>query len=269
MNDMSIQLPVLTTMVVRRDHRVLTAALHRPEALNSLNEDVLDDLERLLTFVEGDPVVRVLVLTGVGRAFCVGLDLDTLDGAFASPDVWEALIDRIGGLALRLELLPVPVVCAVNGLTRAGGFELMLACDIVVMAHSARVGDAHTTFGVIPGGGSTVRLPRIVGAARAREIFLTGRWVDAKEAVDIGLVVRAVPDDDLVSTAAQIAADLAGKSRDCLSALKRQLKAVEGLSVEAALPIERRHFVDYVTPADSDGQEGYRAWREERPPTWA
>ncbi|MFB4309466.1 enoyl-CoA hydratase/isomerase family protein [Actinomadura sp. GTD37] len=249
--------------------RVARVTFTRPEALNSLTLRALDDLEAAIDAAEADPGVRVLVLGGTGRAFCVGLDLALLDEAFADAAVWERIARRLAALTLRLERLPMPVIAAANGLARAGGFELLLACDLVLIADSARIADAHAEFGVVPAGGSTARLPRIVGRQRAREIFLTGRWIPAAEAVELGIALRAVPAGELAAAADELAAALARNSRACMAAMKRQLAAADGLPVADAVGPEIAEFVAHVTPPDSDGQEGFRAYRENRPPSWA
>ncbi|GAA1793821.1 enoyl-CoA hydratase-related protein [Actinomadura chokoriensis] len=262
-------MPSLETMTLRLTGRVARAAFTRPESLNSLTWRALDDLEAVIGAVEADPEVRVLVIGGTGRAFSVGLDLAVLDEAFADAAVWERLARRLAALTLRLERLPVPVVAEVNGLARAGGFELLLACDLVLMAESARIADAHAEFGVVPAGGSTARLPRIVGRQRAREIFLTGRWITAAEAVGLGIALEAVPDAELTAAVDGLAARLSRQSRACMGTMKRQLAAAEGLPVAQAVGPEIEEFVAYVTPPGSDGQEGFRAYRENRAPSWA
>jgi enoyl-CoA hydratase/carnithine racemase len=261
--------PTLETMTFEVTGRIARITFTRPESLNSLTWGALDDLEAAIGAAEADPEVRVLVIGGTGRAFSVGLDLAVLDEAFADAAVWERLANRLAALTLRLERLPMPVIAAVNGLARAGGFELLLACDLVLVADSARIADAHAEFGVVPAGGSTARLPRIVGRQRAREIFLTGRWIPAAEAVELGIAVEAVPAGELSAAATALATRLAARPRSCMAAMKRQLAAAEGLPLAEAVVPEIAEFVAYVTPPDSDGQEGFRAYRESRPPSWA
>lgn len=256
------------TLDLTVDGRVAWIRFTRPERLNSITEDVLSDLEAALGAATAAEQVRAAVLTGSGRAFSVGLDLDLLDRAFREPDYLDGVITRLGALLRTIERLPVPVVAAVNGLARAGGFELMLACDLVVISEEARIGDVHTPFGVIPAGGATVRLPRVVGVQRAREILLTGRWLTAQEAVELGLALHAVPAAELTAAAAELAARLTDKPRECLGALKRQLVETADLPAEAALAAERRVFLEYVTPPGSAAQEGFRAARERREPAW-
>ncbi|TDC98229.1 enoyl-CoA hydratase/isomerase family protein [Actinomadura sp. 7K507] len=261
--------PTLETMTLEVTDRVARITFTRPDSMNSLTAQALDDLEAAIDAAEADRDARVLVIGGTGRAFTAGLDLAVLDRAFADPAVWERLGKRIAALTLRLERLPMPVIAAVNGLARAGGFEILLACDLVVMAESARVADAHAAFGLVPVGGSTARLPRIIGRQRAKEIFLTGRWIPAAEAVDLGIALKAVPDDRLAAAVDELAKDLSGKSRAGMAAMKRQLAAMEGLPMAEALDRELEGFVSYVTPPDSEAQEGFRAHRENRPPSWA
>lgn len=256
------------TLDLVREGRTAWIRFSRPDQLNSLSEQVLADLDSALDRVEADSGVRALMITGTGKAFSVGLDLDLLTRAFADPAYFESVLTRLGALCVRLESLPVVTIAAVNGLARAGGFELMLSCDLVVIAEEARIGDVHTVHGVAPGGGSTVRLPRVVGAQRAREIFLTGRWIAPDEAVSIGLALEAVPLTELEDSARVLAARLVDKSRDCLAAVKRQLVAVDGLPTSEGIVAERREFLAYVSPPDSDAQEGFRASVERREPSW-
>ena len=239
-----------TTLDLVREGRTAWIRFTRPDQLNSLSEDVLSDLNAALDVVEADTGIRALVITGAGKAF------------------FESVLTRLGALCTRLESLPVVTIAAVNGLARAGGFELMLSCDLVLIAEEAKIGDVHTVHGVAPGGGSTVRLPRVVGAQRAREIFLTGRWIAPAEAVTIGLALDAVPLAELDDAARGLAARLIDKSRDCLGAVKRQLVAVDGLPTAEGIAAERREFLAYVSPPDSDAQEGFQASVERREPSW-
>jgi enoyl-CoA hydratase/carnithine racemase len=239
------------------------------QRLNSITEQWLADLDAVLTMVEDDRSIKALVLRGSGRAFSVGLDQDLLDRAFVDSSYFESVLQRLGGLLLRIEELSAPVIAAVNGLARAGGFELILCCDLVIVAESAKVGDAHTAFGVVPGGGSSFRLPRIVGTSRAKEIFLSGRWMNATELVDLGIALQMVPDSALDSSVEVCLGWLTDKSRECLGTVKRQMLMTSALPSAQAIDIEREIFLEYVTPADSDAQEGFRSYREGRRPRWA
>lgn len=254
--------------VTRRDN-VVYATMNQNHRLNSITESLLTDFDALLTTVETDPSIKALVIRGSGRAFSVGLDQHLLDKAFDDATYFSSILERLAGILLRIEELDAPVVAAVNGLARAGGFELILCCDIVIVAASAKVGDAHTAFGVVPGGGSSFRLPRIVGAMRAKEIFLSGRWMDAEELVALGLAISVVPDDSLDSAVEDCLGWLTDKSRDCLGTVKKQMRLTAVAPAAQAIEIEREVFLEYVAPCDSDAQEGFRAYREGRSPRWA
>jgi enoyl-CoA hydratase/carnithine racemase len=161
----------------------------------------------------------------------------------------------------------VPVVAAVNGLARAGGLELMLACDLVLIADEARVADHHLAFGIVPGGGSTQRLPRKVGAQRAREIIFTARWLTGAEAVEAGLALRSVPRAGLDAAVEELVARLRPLSRPCLAATKAAINEGRDLPLDAALDVELEHFVRYLDEVPG-AREGYRAYVEKREPRW-
>lgn len=259
----------LGTLSLVLDGPVARATFERPQQLNSISEAVLDDLDSVIATVRDVPAVRALVLRGTGDVFSVGLDLELLDRAFGDVDYFEHVLTRLATTCLSLEELEVPVVAAVNGLARAGGFELALACDFVVAAESARIGDVHTSFGVVPGGGSSVRLPRLVGPQRAKEIFFSARWLNGREAVELGLALRAVPAEQLDVAVDELLAGMVDKSRPCLGTVKRQMRRTVGLSTADGVAVEREEFLSYLRTPGSDGVEGFRAYQQGRPPSWA
>src|ERR1041384_3952854 len=142
---------------------VARATLNRPAAMNAIDEAMLSGLAEAVARVAADTSVKALILTAAGDAFCAGLDLELLGRAFADHGYFRDVLQRFHRVLLDLESLPVPVICAVNGLARAGGFELILACDLVLIADTARVADHHLAFGIVPGGGATQRAPRKLG----------------------------------------------------------------------------------------------------------
>lgn len=247
--------------------RVVYATLHRPDALNGITPEVMDGLEGAMAAVHADETVKALVITGSGRAFSVGLDIDLLADAFADLDVFERTVRRLKGVLCDLEALPVPVVAAVNGLTRAGGFELMLACDLVIAAAEARIGDTHLSFGIVPGGGASQRLPRRIGRQAAREIILTGRWLTGAECAELGLALSAVPGDQLAGEVESLVDRFRPLSRPCLAATKAAMTEGEDLPLDAALDVELRHFLRFLAEVP-DADEGYRAYVEGRDPSW-
>ncbi len=235
--------------------------------LNSLDEEALGGLDALVDRAAGDQDVRALVLTGAGSSFCVGLDLGLLGRAFDDHDYFLDVVGRFHAVLRRIEALPVPVVAAVNGTTRAGGFELLLACDLVVVADEARIADHHLAVGMLPGGGASARLPRLVGPQRAREILFTGRFLTGPEAADVGLALRSVPGERLLETALELAAGIAGNPRHTLGRLKALLDEQDGLPVAEACRVELAHFRRYLDE-EPLADDGYRAFVEKREPAW-
>jgi enoyl-CoA hydratase/carnithine racemase len=247
--------------------RVWFSTLSNPGELNGISELVLEHLEGVCESIENDNSLRALVITGVGDVFCVGLHLDVLDRAFDDHAYFRSVLDRYNTLLFRLDALPVPVVAAVNGTCRAGGFELMLAADLALAADEARIGDVHTPFAVMPGGGSTQRLPRLIGMQRAKELILTGRWLDGREASAIGLVLRSVPRVELKATAEDLVDHFRSASRSCLAEVKAVMRDGIGQDLKAAVRLETERFMAYLERSQ-DATEGFKAYREHRAPRW-
>jgi len=259
-----------TVSPVRLDHdgAVVTLTLSRPDALNGIDEGVLAALPPMLADVAADSESKALVITGEGdRAFSVGLDLGLLGRAFADPDYFADVVHRFKQILLDVEHLPIPVVAAVNGLARAGGFELLLACDLVLVADEARVGDTHVAFGIPPGGGASQRLPRRVGPQVAAEILYTGGWMTGPECVDAGVALRSVPRSDLSAAVERLVGPIRPLSRAALVATKRCVTDGRGLPIQQAVEVELDHFVRHLRD-EPTADEGYRAYVEGREPSW-
>jgi enoyl-CoA hydratase/carnithine racemase len=161
------------------DAAVAVVTFATPHRLNAISEARLDDLEAVLNVLETDKTLRALIITGEGdRAFCVGLDLDLLENAFADLDYFQAVVTRISKIIARLEALPIPTLAAINGVTRAGGFEFSLGCDFVIVANEADFGDAHTDSGVLPAA-VTTRLKRKIGDQKAKALIWSARYLRA------------------------------------------------------------------------------------------
>ncbi len=237
-----------------------------PDLLNSLTEARFADIEAVLDKVEADLDLGALIVTGIGKAFCVGLDLDLLDRAFDDMVYFEKVVRRLAAIIARIEALPIPTIAAVNGYARAGGFEMVLGCDFLIIADEARIGDAHTDSGVVPACVS-LRLKRRVGDQRAKEILWTARWFRGPEAVEIGLALKSVPLAGLMDAARAFAATMTDKPRAALAMLKTVLIDGAQLSVAEGTAKELSRFVDYMRH-QSYGREGYRAFREKRQPSW-
>jgi enoyl-CoA hydratase/carnithine racemase len=253
---------------VRLERRGTAAilTLDRPERMNALSRDTLFALGRLGRELSVDPAVRAIILTGAGdRAFCAGADLKERQ-AFTDDDVRA----QVGLYRTELGVLdrsPKPVVAALNGVAFGGGLELALICDLRVAVPSARLALPETTLGIIPGAGGTQRLPRIVGEARAKEMILLGRRLDAAEALAWGLVNRVCPEGVNVvdDTIAYLAPILEGAPIAQAAALGA-IDASFDVALDRGLELERVYYDETLRSADR--REALRAFAEKRPPAF-
>lgn len=227
-----------SVLVERTDYGALIT-VNRPEALNALDRATLQQLGEAIRAQSADPEVRVLALTGAGeRAFIAGADIAEM-APLSRAEMGEIL--TLGqGAAQALEDAPQPTIAMVNGYALGGGCELALACDLIIAGPRARFGQPEVTLGLVPGFGGTVRLPRRVGWGRARELILTGRQVDAEEALRVGLCERLARDDLRAETEA-LARRLAGMDSEALRLVKVALGGGDG---EEILARERRLFLE-------------------------
>ncbi len=234
------------TLTYEVKQKVAYVTFNTPDQLNSITEQRMTELEAVMAELKRDAQVNAAVLTGSGKAFCVGLDLELLKKAFEDIDYFGGVIKRLNAILFDIERLPIPVIAAVNGFARAGGFEIALACDIMLIAEEAKIGDNHSHVHVMPGGGSTQRLPRRIGAQRAKELIWTARWLTGREAVDYGLALRAVPRDQLQAAVEELVAQLRDKVRPCLAVIKDTMREGAPLPIEDAVAVEMRNFVRYM-----------------------
>ncbi|HVB46720.1 MAG TPA: enoyl-CoA hydratase/isomerase family protein [Streptosporangiaceae bacterium] len=236
--------------------------LQRPERLNSLTPAVLDDLERVLDEVDADPVLRAVVVSAVGNVFCVGMDTAFLHECFADvPGVFVPFCERYHRILRRIEALPVVVVAAVDGLARAGGFELLIACDLVLATTRSRIADHHIVFGMIPGAGATPRATRKLGQARTRDLMLTGRWLQGTQIAEYGIAIEVVEPDLLDSAVEQVLERVRPLSGPCLARMKRLVNVCADIPLSEGLDLEFAEFVDYhaTEPTSADG---FYRWAE-------
>jgi enoyl-CoA hydratase/carnithine racemase len=247
--------------------RVARVTFTTPDTLNSISEDRIADLQQVLREVRADASVRALSITGSGRAFCVGLDFGLLAKAFADIGYFESVVRRFNGVLMDLEELPIPVIAAVNGYARAGGFELALACDFILMADEARIGDNHAQVGVMPGGGATQRLPQRIGMQQAKALVFMANWLTGPEAVACGLALRSVPLAELPAASEAMLAVLVHRPRALSAALKRTMHASRKLDRPAGIEFEIGEFVRYMGQ-EPYGREGYAASLAKRAPDW-
>ena len=186
------------TILLDKSDRIATLTLNRPKALNGISFEMMDEIDAALDDLRADAGIKALVITGAGRAFSVGADIGLLTDAFADEKNgrFRYFLERINASLLNLEALPIPVIAKVNGLARAGGFEIILCCDLAVVADEARIGDNHTMFGVMPGGGATQRAPRKIGLAKGdrtnlhRALAQRARGGSVRIGVEVGAARR-------------------------------------------------------------------------------
>jgi len=243
--------------------------LNRPRALNGITPATVTGLHAGLDRAERDDSVRAVVLAAVGRVFCAGADLTLVHQMASAPQAQAAALQQsflqdVGDVLNRLEAFGKPVVAAVHGLAVAGGLELVLCCDLVIAAASARFGDAHANYGLLPGGGASVRLPRRVGPSRAKHLMFTGLDLPAADFLGTDLVTAVVPDADLTDSVDELVARMATKSPTGLARMKdlvdRGLQAPAEHGLRAELDAVAQHA------RTEDFAEGLRAFADKRQP---
>ena len=250
---------------LEKDNSVATLRLNRPDALNALSFALLEEFSDAVAGIAGDASIKALVIRGSGRAFCAGADLLQFDAAFDDLARLNPYVEVLNRCFLQLEDLPVPVLAVVQGFALAGGLELAMACDMVIAADDARLGDQHANFGLMPGGGSTQRLPRRVGMQRAMELLTTGRWLSGVEAVEWGLALRSAPADRLDDELESILSQLRTKSRTGLGWIKSVTQRGRDLSLRDGVALESSAFVQYFATSPHPRQ-GIQAFKEKRQP---
>ena len=236
-------------VLIERHGAIAVVKLNRPEALNALSSALRRRLSGTFAELSGDRSTEVIILTGAGRAFTVGLDLKELGGegpanrgAHGESPRREEANPHLGGADLSdaLAATPQPIIAAVNGYAITGGFELALMCDFIIAAPEAQFADTHARVGVVPGWGLSQRLPRLIGINRAKELSLTGNYLDAETACAWGLVNRVVPAAELLPVCLRLAKDIASTHRPTRDEIKRimdsgwQATLAEGLAIEDA-----------------------------------
>ncbi|MCP4381306.1 MAG: enoyl-CoA hydratase [Hyphomicrobiales bacterium] len=248
------------TIIVDRQDRVATIRLNRPKALNALNTRVMEEMVVAMTPLDRDPEVGCFVVTGSERAFAAGADIAEMQpqGFF---DVFDA--DYFAGWE-RFAAFRTPKIAAVAGYALGGGCELAMMCDLILAADTARFGQPEIKLGVIPGIGGTQRLTRPVGRARAMDLILTGRMMDADEAERAGLVSRVVAADRLEEEAREAAQAIAGYSKAAVMMARECVAMAEETGLTEGIRFERRVF--HSVFATQDQKEGMSAFLEKRPP---
>lgn len=249
-------------LLVERDGRVATLTVNRPDRMNALNAEVRRAFFDTLRALRDDPEVRVVVITGAGdKAFIAGADIQEFKDRKAV-EQYRAMQE--GDIYSALDLFPKPAIAMINGFCLGGGCELAMACDIRVAGERAKLGQPEINLGIIPGGGGSQRLPRLVGEGLALRMIYTGEMVDALRAREIGLVDEVFPDEQLREKTMELARAIAAKSPAALQAAKEAVKAAARMPLEEGLKYEKVLFG--LLFSTEDKEEGVRAFLEKRKP---
>ena len=222
-------------VLVDKQSGIAEITLNRPEAMNALSADLQARIAEAFDEIREDQETEVIILTGAGRAFCAGLDLKELGG--------ESMPSRrtaSGNMLRAISSLTQPIIGAINGYAVTGGFELALMCDILIASSNARFADTHARVAVVPGWGLSQRLPRLVGISRAKELSLTGNYLDAETACQWGLVNRVTEPDELLPAARRLASDILSTDLRTRTTIKRIMDEGWNTTLEDGLGLERK-----------------------------
>jgi enoyl-CoA hydratase len=229
-------------IAVERDANIAVVTLNRPEKLNALSRALMKALVSAFRELKSDREIAAVILTGAGKAFCAGVDLEEL----ANNDNKAFSLGKEYKIQTAILDFDRPIIGAINGIAATGGFELALWCDMLIASQRARFADTHARVGVIPGWGLSQRLSRIIGINRARELSFTGNFLSAEQAESWGLVNRVVAPEELLPTCKLLAQDMASCNRETLICYKRVINEGAGMDLNTALEYERSAMDLYV-----------------------
>lgn len=254
-----------STLLIQVEHGICTLTLNRPEKFNSFNRELALALQAALDDAHNDEAIRCVILTGAGKAFCAGQDLAEATDP-QGPELEDIVAQHYNPIILRIRQLEKPVIAAVNGVAAGAGANIALACDVVLAAESASFIQAFSKIGLIPDSGGTYFLPRLIGLQRASALMMTGDKIPAKEAAQMGMIYRAVADQELGEVTASLATNLAQMPTVALGLTKRALNKTFQHTLQAQLELEK----DMQTKAGTteDFKEGVHAFLEKRKPAF-
>jgi len=252
-------------ILCERRNKTLWIYLNRPNDMNSMTSAMLLEIQDILARAKIDNDLSILVLSGKGPAFCAGADLKEVNRFLSQEASAEAnFFDIVEQTFALLIDFPKPVIAALNGYTLAGGLELAMTADLIIAAESVKIGDAHSNFGLLPGAGGSVQLPRIIGPNRAKYLLFTGEFLTANEMKEFGLVSQVVPDVELENTVQNLAEKLSAKSPLVLMRMKQLVRQGMEQPMKIALNTELLTLLKHLKSYDSS--EGLKAFVEKRKP---
>lgn len=254
-------------IIYSKEKGIAKITLNQPAKSNAIDGDMIQEIGDALENAEKDNAIRVVTITGKGKAFCAGMDLKFVQEKVKT--TWEQQeLFRYANRVLvdAIENLSKPVIAAINGFALAGGFELMLACDLAIASEDAKIGDQHINFGLVGPGGTTKRTPRLVGIRKAKELLFTGDIISARDAERMGLVNHVVPAAELENATDEMAAKIADKSPVALRLTKTLLN--QSLEVDSNRSSELEILSAVVNATSEDYKEGLKAFKEKRKPSF-
>ncbi len=254
-----------SNIIYEKSEGLAKITLNRPDVLNALDPKTLEEIIAAMEDIEDDISVRVAVITATGRAFCTGADLTGI--ANIPPDKPRDYFLRLWNKAFSaVENVSVPVSAAVNGMAYAGGMELVMVCDLAIASEDAKLSDQHANRGLVPGGGASQRLPRLIGVRKAKELLYTGDRLTPAEAERLGLINKVVPADKLEEATNELAGKLLAKSPMALRAVKKLVNRGMESSLDSGLEMEMLAMTAHGTTEDFE--EGVKSFLEGRPPAF-
>ena len=250
------------SIIVTKEGNIGLVQLNRPKVMNALSFELISELVNGLEELDRDETVRVIILTGSGRAFAAGADLSEM----SKSTVVDLMLGRRFELWDRIRKISKPIIAAVGGYCLGGGNELAMNCDIIIASEVATFGQPEVNVGIIPGAGGTQRLTRVVGKYKAMEMILTGKAISAEEAYRIGLINRVVPPESLMEESKKLATEIASKPPISIRSAKEAILRAQDAALEVGLEFERKSF--YMLFATEDAKEGMKAFLEKRTPNF-
>ena len=253
------------TLLYEKKERIGIITINRPKRMNALNSTVLEEFNQVLSEIEGDDDVKVVIITGNEKCFAAGADITEIS-ELATPLDAHVFIKNAQSTFNRIEDLEKPSIAAIAGPALGGGCELSMACDLRIAAENAMIGLPEIKLGVLPGGGGTQRLPRLVGLTKAKELLYTGDFIDAKEAYRIGLVNKVVPVESLMDEAIKMAKKMVAQPGVALKVIKNVVNTGINVDLRTGLAVEARGFE--ILCSTEDRIEGVKAFLEKRKPVF-
>ncbi len=254
----------LQTVLYEKGDGIATITLNRPRVMNAINDELLREISALMDEIARDDEIRAVILTGGPKVFAAGADIAFMSSAGALQA--ESFMSLCHETINKIDNLDKPVVAAIAGLALGGGCELALSCDIRIAAEGSKIGLPEINLGLYPGGGGTQRMTRLVGPGWTRQMLMTGKPVDAVQALSIGLITSMVPAERLMAAARDMAGDLAAKSVLAMRMMKKSIKFGENVDLPSGCLFEQKLWA--LLMSSEDAHEGMKAFMEKRQPVY-